>query len=45
MFIQNSGEVPKAAASRNAMLAEIPALPFSTRRLSAMHSGNDVDAS
>ena len=31
MFIQNSGEVRNAAASRNAMLAEIPALPFNRR--------------
>ena len=27
----SSGEVPKAAARRRAMAAEIPALPFSTR--------------
>jgi hypothetical protein len=31
IFIQRSGEVPKAAASRRAMLAEIPDLPLSTR--------------
>jgi|SRR5580704_1496087 hypothetical protein len=31
MFIHNSGVVPKAAARRIAMDAEIPALPFSTR--------------
>jgi hypothetical protein len=31
MFIHNSGVVPKAAASRIAMDAEIPALPLSTR--------------
>src|ERR1700686_1663416 len=31
MFIHNSGVVPKAAARRIAMDAEIPALPLSTR--------------
>lgn len=31
MFIHKSGEVPSAAASRRAMFAEIPALPFNTR--------------
>ncbi len=31
MFIHNSGEVPRAAASRRAMFADIPALPFNTR--------------
>jgi hypothetical protein len=31
IFIQNSGEVRNAAANRNAMLAEIPALPFNRR--------------
>ncbi len=31
MFIQNSAEVPSAAANRIAMFAEIPALPFNTR--------------
>ncbi len=31
MFIHNSGVVPKAAASRIAIAAEIPALPFNTR--------------
>jgi len=31
IFIHNSGVVPKATASRIAIAAEIPALPFSTR--------------
>src|SRR4030081_823903 len=31
IFIQSSAEVPKAADSRRAILAEIPALPLSTR--------------
>jgi len=32
MFIHNSGLVPKAAARRIAMAAEISALPLSTRK-------------
>jgi hypothetical protein len=31
IFIHSSGVVPKAAARRMAMAAEIPALPLSTR--------------